>query len=189
WVSSRPAATRIGVPSRSIRASCRCVQSARNGTSRSDSTRCFSSRRAVGMTSSCVVILQCRPYGWTLGRHLHWAASVPNRRHSPHARTSPRSREEERVLELRMCGGVEVEVDGRLLPESTIGGRQGRLVLAYLACARDRAVRREELADLLWPEQLPESWTASLSAVVSRLRRLFTEAGLARPSVVVSTPG
>jgi DNA-binding SARP family transcriptional activator/ketosteroid isomerase-like protein len=93
------------------------------------------------------------------------------------------------MLELRMCGGVEVEVDGRLLPESLIGGRQGRLVLAYLICERDRAVRREELAELLWPEQLPESWTASLSAVISRLRRLFTEAGLDGTSVVVSTPG
>jgi DNA-binding SARP family transcriptional activator/tetratricopeptide (TPR) repeat protein len=93
------------------------------------------------------------------------------------------------VLDLRFCGGVEVEVDGRLLPESLIGGRQGRLALAYLACERDRAVRREELAELLWSEQLPESWTASLSAVISRLRRLFTEAGFDGTAVVVSTPG
>jgi DNA-binding SARP family transcriptional activator len=93
------------------------------------------------------------------------------------------------VLEVRVCGGVEVEVDGRVLPESLLGGRQGRLVLAYLACARERAVRREELAELLWGEQVPESWSASLSAVISRLRRLFTEAELDGPSVVVSTPG
>jgi DNA-binding SARP family transcriptional activator/ketosteroid isomerase-like protein len=93
------------------------------------------------------------------------------------------------VVNLRVCGGVEVEVDGHVLPESLLGGRQGRLVLAYLACARDRAVRREELAELLWGEQVPESWTASLSAVISRLRRLFTEAGFDGPAVVVSTPG
>ena len=93
------------------------------------------------------------------------------------------------VLELRICGGVELESDGRPLPESLIGGRQGRLVLAYLTCERHRAVRREELAELLWGEELPESWTASLSAVISRLRRLFTEAGLDGPSVVMSTPG
>ena len=71
------------------------------------------------------------------------------------------------MLDVRVCGGVEVEIDGRVLPESLIGGRQGRLVLAYLVCERDRVVRREELADLLWPGQLPESWTASLSAVIS----------------------
>src|SRR5262249_54200838 len=93
------------------------------------------------------------------------------------------------VLHLRLCGGVEIEVDGRALPDSMTGGRQGRLVLAYLACERERSVRREELAELLWPDELPESWTASLSAVISRLRRLFAEAGLDGTSVVVSTPG
>jgi DNA-binding SARP family transcriptional activator/ketosteroid isomerase-like protein len=93
------------------------------------------------------------------------------------------------VLELRLCGGIEVAVDGELLPESAVGGRQVRLVLAYLVCERDRAVRREELAELLWPEQVPDSWTVSLSAVISRLRRLFTDAGFDGPSVVASTGG
>jgi class 3 adenylate cyclase len=93
------------------------------------------------------------------------------------------------VLDVRVCGGVEIEVDGRVLPETSIGGRQGRLVLAYLVCERDRAVRREELAELLWPDQLPDSWTTSLSAVISRLRRLFSEAGLDGQSVLASTPG
>lgn len=88
-----------------------------------------------------------------------------------------------------MCGGVEVEIDGRVLPDALIGGRQGRLVLAYLVCERDRAVRREELADLLWPDRLPDSWAASLSAVISRLRRLFSEAGLDGQSAITSTPG
>jgi class 3 adenylate cyclase/ketosteroid isomerase-like protein len=78
---------------------------------------------------------------------------------------------------------------GRLLAESLIGGRQGRLVLAYLTCERERAVRREELADLLWGEQPPDSWTTSLSAVISRLRRLFTEAGLDGAATLVSAPG
>ncbi len=93
------------------------------------------------------------------------------------------------MLDVRVCGGVEVEIDGRVLPDSLVGGRQGRLVLAYLVCERDRVVRREELADLLWPGQLPESWTASLSAVISRLRRLFGEAGLDGQAVITSTPG
>ncbi|HJR26519.1 MAG TPA: winged helix-turn-helix domain-containing protein, partial [Acidimicrobiales bacterium] len=82
------------------------------------------------------------------------------------------------VLSIRVCGGVEVEAGGRLLPTSLLAGRQGRLVLAYLACERHRAVPREELAELLWPEDLPASWTSSLHAVVSRLRKLLVEAGL-----------
>ena len=93
------------------------------------------------------------------------------------------------VLEVRVCGGVEVEADRRVLPDALFGGRQGRIVFAFLVCERHRAVRREELADLLWPEQLPESWSASLSAVVSRLRRLLTEAGLDGPSALVSAAG
>jgi DNA-binding SARP family transcriptional activator/tetratricopeptide (TPR) repeat protein len=93
------------------------------------------------------------------------------------------------VLELRFCGGVEVRVDGRVLPDALVGGRQGRLVLAYLACERSRPVRREELAELLWPDELPDSWVTSLSAVVSRLRRLFAEAGLDGGQTLVSTPG
>src|SRR4051794_41425544 len=92
------------------------------------------------------------------------------------------------VLDVRLCGGVEVEADGRLLPEALLGGRQGRLVLAYLACERTRPVRREELAELLWPDELPDSWATSLSAVVSRLRRLFAEAGLDGGGPPLSAP-
>jgi len=90
---------------------------------------------------------------------------------------------------VQLCGGVEVEADRRALSDALFGGRQGRLVFAFLVCERHRAVRREELADLLWPEQLPDSWSASLSAVVSRLRRLLTEAGLEGTSALVSAAG
>src|SRR3954451_2248597 len=111
------------------------------------------------------------------------------RRQRRFGRLGPVARGGGGVLDVRVCGGVDVQVDGRVLPEVLIGGRQGRLVLAYLVCERARAVRREELADLLWPDRLPDSWTASLSAVISRLRRLFSEAGLDGQSVITSTPG
>ncbi len=93
------------------------------------------------------------------------------------------------VLRVRLCGGLEVEANGISLPDALVGGRQGRLVLAYLVCERHRAVRREELAELLWGDRPPDSWTASLSAVVSRLRRLFTEARLDGADAIVSTAG
>src|SRR5438445_732656 len=93
------------------------------------------------------------------------------------------------VLALRVCGGVAVEADGRPLPSALLAGRQGRLVLAYLVCERHRAVPREELADLLWPDRLPDSWTTSLSAVISRLRRLLTETGLDGATALASTSG
>jgi predicted ATPase/DNA-binding SARP family transcriptional activator len=73
---------------------------------------------------------------------------------------------------------MTVEVDGRRVPSAALAGRQGRLVLAYLVCERHRSVPREELAELLWPERLPSSWTSSLNVVISKLRRLLAEAGL-----------
>ena len=93
------------------------------------------------------------------------------------------------MLSVRLCGGVAVEVDGRRVPDSLLAGRQGRLVLAYLLCERHRSVPREELAELLWPQRLPASWTTSLSVVVSKLRRLLSEAGLDPVAVLVSAFG
>ncbi len=90
---------------------------------------------------------------------------------------------------VRLCGGVAVEVDGRVLPDALLAGRQGRLVLAYLVCERHRTVSREELADLLWADGLPQSWPSSLSAIVSRLRKLLGEAGLDGPATLVSAAG
>lgn len=87
------------------------------------------------------------------------------------------------MLTVALCGGVAIEADSRRLPAALLAGRQGRLVLAYLVCERHRSVPREELAELLWGDHLPSSWPASLSAVVSKLRRLLTEAG-DRKSVV-----
>jgi DNA-binding SARP family transcriptional activator len=47
-----------------------------------------------------------------------------------------------------------------------------RLVFAYLVWNRRRPVPREELRELLWPRDRPASADASLSAALSRLRRL-----------------
>jgi len=93
------------------------------------------------------------------------------------------------MVRVQVCGGVVVEAEGRPLPDALLSGRQGRLVLAYLLCERHRSVPREELAGLLWGEQLPASWALSLSAIVSKLRRLFTEAGLDGVATLASAFG
>jgi predicted ATPase/DNA-binding SARP family transcriptional activator len=82
------------------------------------------------------------------------------------------------LLKVGLCGGVALEVDGRRIPDARFAGRQGRLVWAYLVCERHRSIHREELAELLWPDRLPTSWTASLSVVISKLRRLLGDIGL-----------
>src|SRR4051794_28457242 len=55
-------------------------------------------------------------------------------------------------------------------------GRQGRLVFAALVLEAG-PVDRNELAEILWPNRLPSSWTRDLSAVISKLRSLL--AGIA----------
>jgi DNA-binding SARP family transcriptional activator len=43
-----------------------------------------------------------------------------------------------------------------------------------------RALSRDELADELWPEDLPRSWETALRAVISKIRAAATRAGLDR---------
>lgn len=55
------------------------------------------------------------------------------------------------------------------LEGSALPGRQGRIVLAYLALCH-HPVSRDELADQVWPHALTASWERDLSAVISKVR-------------------
>lgn len=71
-----------------------------------------------------------------------------------------------------LCGPMRIELDGERV-EGSLPGRQGRLLFAYLLLERDRWVSREELADLLWPEQPPPSAAVTLRALLSKLRAVL----------------
>jgi DNA-binding SARP family transcriptional activator/tetratricopeptide (TPR) repeat protein len=73
---------------------------------------------------------------------------------------------------IRLCGPVAVEIGNRQLGPQ-LPGRQGRLLLAYLAVNRDRPCTRGELTDLLWPELPPAAPDTALSALLSKLRRVL----------------
>jgi DNA-binding SARP family transcriptional activator len=88
------------------------------------------------------------------------------------------------LLRIYLSGEVQAERDGRLLRESKLGGPQGRFVLAYLVSERKRAVTQAELAEALWPESLPPSWTVALSAIISRLRSSLATLGLVRSHII-----
>jgi SARP family transcriptional regulator, regulator of embCAB operon len=88
------------------------------------------------------------------------------------------------LLRIYLSGEVQVERDARLLRESTLGGPQGRFVLAYLVSERKRAVAQGELAEALWPESLPPSWAVALSAIISRLRSRLATLGLVRSHII-----
>jgi len=93
------------------------------------------------------------------------------------------------MLRVYLTGEVQVEHGSCLLRESQLSGRQGRLAFAYLAAERERAVTQSELADLLWPEGVPPSWTVALSAIVSKLRGRLGGIGLSRSEVVAQAFG
>src|SRR5512132_2815321 len=70
--------------------------------------------------------------------------------------------------QIRLCGPLSAQLGGS---DVALPGRQGRLLFAYLVANRRRAVARDELVELLWPEQLPGDPGEALSALLSRVRR------------------
>jgi DNA-binding SARP family transcriptional activator len=76
-------------------------------------------------------------------------------------------------IAIRLCGPLRIERADR---EVALPGRQGRLVLAFLVVNRRRAVGRDELIDLLWPDEPPAEPGEALSAILSRIRRALGHA-------------
>ena len=70
---------------------------------------------------------------------------------------------------IQLCGRFVVELDDRRL-EATLPSRQGRLLFAYLTLNRDRAARREELVEALWPYAAPADAPGALTVLLSKLR-------------------
>jgi hypothetical protein len=50
------------------------------------------------------------------------------------------------LLKVFLTGRVAVTTDGAVIDEAQLGGRQGRLLFAYLVAERSRPVPRDELA-------------------------------------------
>jgi EAL domain-containing protein (putative c-di-GMP-specific phosphodiesterase class I)/DNA-binding SARP family transcriptional activator len=76
------------------------------------------------------------------------------------------------------------EAQGRGLP-----GRRAELVFAYLAVEHRRTVSRDELANALWPDVLPDSWAAALRGVVSDVRRFLEDGGMDPAEVLAAGRG
>src|SRR3954453_8632239 len=189
-VRTVPSRTSRWVPSRSTRANSRRVQVAKSGIARNLSILRIRSWRSLMVAPPAGLVVVMDGTEAQLGGLCEGAGRLQSDANQPFARLGASSDGPGvGMLRVRVCGGVEVEAQGRVLPDVLLAGRQGRLVLAYLVCERPRAVRREELAELLWADRLPDSWPASLSAVISRLRRLFGEAGLDGTSVLLSSAG
>ncbi|MBV9534137.1 MAG: winged helix-turn-helix domain-containing protein [Solirubrobacterales bacterium] len=70
---------------------------------------------------------------------------------------------------IQLCGRFVLELAGRRI-DPQLSGRQGRLLFAYLALNRERALTRDELVDALWPYGTPAAAPSALTVLVSKLR-------------------
>jgi DNA-binding SARP family transcriptional activator len=75
---------------------------------------------------------------------------------------------------VQLCGRFVVRVRGERV-EDRLPGRQGRLLLAYLAARPHRGATRDELEEVLWPHGIPSAPGMALSALISKLRRALGE--------------
>lgn len=92
-------------------------------------------------------------------------------------------------MRIYTTGRLAIESNGTLLGQEAFPGRQGLLAFARLLASRHSAVRREDVAAVLWPDELPRAWDAALNAIASKLRLLLAQAGLNKNEVLVAAMG
>ena len=79
-----------------------------------------------------------------------------------------------RRVEIVTLGTLAVVRDGETVPVSAWGSKRARTLLARLAVARGWPVPREELMDMLWPDETDTSkLSARLSVLLSNVRRVL----------------
>jgi len=71
---------------------------------------------------------------------------------------------------IRLCGRFEAAPRGRDVSHE-LPGRQGRLLLAFLAYKPGRPVTRDQLIDLIWPHDPPAVPDDVLGSILSKVRR------------------
>ncbi len=82
-------------------------------------------------------------------------------------------------MRFQFLGQIVLEADANVGAR----GEQPALTIARLVLERPSPLPREELADLLWPDQRPPQWEGPARQVVSRARALMVAAGAAPTSV------
>src|SRR5881396_1729720 len=96
---------------------------------------------------------------------------------------------EDASVRVSLVGSIRLEGPTGVLDERALGGRQGRVAFAVLVSARHRPVPKDELAEALWPKELPASWQAALRGVVTKVRSALTSIGLDGANVIRSAFG
>jgi SARP family transcriptional regulator, regulator of embCAB operon len=92
------------------------------------------------------------------------------------------------LLRIFICGRLAV-AGPALIREATLPGRQGRRLWAYLVLNRRRPVARDELAEAIWGDDVPDGWDSVVSGVVSRLRTILAPVAPASGLSIEGKPG
>lgn len=83
-------------------------------------------------------------------------------------------------------GPLLIEHDGAIVGERQLAGRQGRLAFAYLVSRRATTITRDQLTEVIWPDEPPPEIEVALSAILSKLRAALKAVGLSNAAIVVS---
>src|SRR6185437_1436971 len=78
------------------------------------------------------------------------------------------------MVRIQLCGQFAIVIDGRQV-ESRLPGRQGRLLVAYLATYRAQPVERTVVLDVLWPDDGAGA-AGALTVLLSKARALLAPA-------------
>ncbi len=89
-------------------------------------------------------------------------------------------------MRIELCGNLSVEVGGQDVG-AELPGRQGRLLLGYLVAKRGEPVHRDELIEVVWQGRLPSAPEASLSSLLTGVRRALGAQALTGRSVLTLT--
>lgn len=81
-----------------------------------------------------------------------------------------------RRLRAWLLGQVRLELDGHVISEATWSRRAARSLLLLLLISPGRALPRERVQDLLWPELPPEAATNALAKALHALRHALEPA-------------
>lgn len=88
-----------------------------------------------------------------------------------------------------LCGRVAIERHGRLVGETSLAGRQGRALLAYLGTRRMQPATKAQVAEALWGTRAPRAADTAINALVSKLRSTLRRAGIAAPYGIATDGG
>jgi DNA-binding SARP family transcriptional activator len=92
-------------------------------------------------------------------------------------------------MRVEVLGPLRVLVRGGELTPRSFRGSKPKQILEILVAERGRSVSKERLADLLWGDEVPRSYVATLEAYVSVLRQVLDPGGRPRESVVLTERG